>query len=94
MNRTLIAVSVLLLAGTAGAASPSQAPTPSNDALEERIVKAEADARQREFEIRLDVLEHESQKVQAEFAVMMEELDQGKPGTQPAAPPATPKPAP
>jgi hypothetical protein len=93
MNHTLIACSVLLLAGAAGAAPPSPAPARSNDALEERIVKAEAEARQREFEIRLDVLEHEDPKVQAEFAVMMEELDRGKDTSQPGTAPETPKPA-
>ena len=87
MNRTLVAFCALLLAGSAGAAPPSkEAPASSNAVAEESIVSSADDARHREMEIRLKVLEHEDPKVQAEFAVMMEELDQSTPATAPEAP--------
>jgi hypothetical protein len=94
MNHTLSAVCVLLLASAAGAAAPAPAAAaPHTDAaLAERIINAEVDARQRELETRLKVLESQSPQVQAEFAVMMEELDTNKGKVQPGTATSAPQP--
>ena len=94
MNRTIIALLALLPAAQAMAAPPSQQTrAPANAAMEERLADTEANARQRELDIRLQVLEQQNQKVQAEFAAMMEELDQGKDKSTAPTPVEAPKPA-
>lgn len=77
MKRVLVALCAVGFACTAGAASPANVSKSRTDAAE-RILNAESEARQRELETRLKVMQSQSPQVQAEFAVMMEELDAGK----------------
>lgn len=92
MNRTLVTLCAAGFACMAGAAPPAaiSTKTRTSAAVAERVLNAEAEARQREIETRRKVLESESPKVQAEFAVMMEELDASQAKAQPASGTTTP----
>jgi len=59
--------------------------------MEARIANIEANARQRELEIRQQVREKQNPAVQAEFAAMIEELDQKQDAAAPAATVEEPK---